>query len=391
MKRLSAEVLILVVLAAAFLAAVITRERARVSAERHIGPTAFSYRPEGTRAFFELCQRRGVDAVLWTKDVAGLRSDTAIVFLMEPIRQEITARDADRLQEWVRSGGTLVLVMDAVAGVSEYHRPHGVELGPRDDTPRSLAVTSSDPLLRDVSVLRVSRGPRLLLNDGLFRAIVTDRRGVLVAERRMGKGSWIVVSAALAPTNRNIGLADNAVFFMNIAERAGRNRSVVFYERAHMKELAAEDKGRWWKLLPGGVKAAAWLAALIVIAAVWNGNTRFGKVGSTATAVRPEAVETAGSLYISSMGKLLQRARCPALAAEYIHVSLEHDLARRGFRRDGPAGSSVVPAGREGLAGQIEAVLAEGRSAASSGQWSDDRLLKYARRVYALRKELGLD
>jgi len=391
-RRVSGELVALVLLSLVFLAAAVWRERSKAEGSRHVGPTAFSYRPNGLRAFYELCQRRGIPVTLVLKDLTKLPKNTRVVVLAEPLRRAVSVAEKQRLDRWVDQGGILLLIADETAGVDDGHRPDGLETVSAMFPPRAVAVESSDPLLRDVRVLSVGRGPVLVLSRPALRPLLSDRYGVLIATERRGSGQVVVISAALAPTNRLIGQGDNAVLYMNIVETRRGGDGIAFSEVHHMAPIGAHDQGRWWRALPASIQAAGWILMLIVLAAIWNGNHRFGRTSTELAAHAASPQETAGSLYVTSMARLLRRARCPELAVEYIHRAFEKELAKRAGHIPGETPRSLAGAANmgHGLGDRVSEVLDYGREIVGGGKTSEERLLWYAQQVAALRKELGL-
>lgn len=393
MRRPSPELIALAAIMVAFLTLAITRERSRVAALKHTGPSSLSYKPDGTRAFFELCMRRGVPAERLRQDLRRIPRNAGMVCMFEPLRNPLTPEERRTLEAWLNRGGFLTLVVEDIPPDSRGYRPPGIQPVATMASARVISVEGQTRLLRDVHRLRVGRGPALLVESGPVRPLISDAYGVIAAVVPVGKGSVLVVSSALAPRNLSIGEMDNAIFWMNVVEsRTGARRSAFVDEYHLTPPFRAEDRGRWWRALPAGVQAAAWIGALILLGAIWVGNQRFGSV-IEASAEETGPVETAGTLFVVSMARLLRRAACPELAVEYVHHALMHGLSRRfGWEvaevEDRLAGAL---SGADAVGEALADAVAHGRSVAQGARTNDEKLLLYAQQVWAIRKELGLD
>lgn len=393
MRRPSAEVWVLMGLVLVFVVLATLREQEALQEALHSGPSAFSVRPDGGRALFDLSRRRGMRAVRWTDRISRLPSDTGAILLTEPLLQPLSREDETFLHDWLADGGMLIVVVDRRFGRAASVGLGDVETAGFAGVPRTIRLQSRSPLFRDVRALHVDRGPVLVASRPDAKTIIEVQQGALALSWREGKGTVVALSAAIGPVNRTIGLDDNAVLYMNLLEpAASAGKPVVFAELYHRPATPVGRGGQWWRILPGSVRAAGWLLALVLFAAVWNGNHRFGPLLERRSDEGDTPRETAGSLYVTSMASLLRRARQPEIAIEYLHASLLRDLAQHaGVDISAPTAELVratnAPAD---LAQTITDAVEFGASIAAGGRATEEKLVSYARTVQTIRRELRL-
>jgi hypothetical protein len=390
MRRPSREAILLSAMLAAFAVIAAVGERESLVSGKGGGATTLSVRPDGSRGLYELAERRGAEVARHHETFEFLPNPPCILVVIEPLAARATASERGSLWRWVKRGGELIVVTGSGAGTALRLPVTGLDRSTDVLGPRKIRVRSQDGRLRDVGELELASGPVLSTRRKVGRAeLVRDARGAYVVAWREGMGSVVAVSSALAPSNEALGRADNAILWANLLERAGgRPHKVVFDEFHHGFGVARERRGMWWTALPAAVRAAGWLVALALVAAVWNGNRRFGSVLPP-----PDAAVGARSEYVGSMARLIRKSSCPALAVEYIHEAFVRDLAHAaGTPMDAGARTLAVAAARQFRRepDAIATLLEFGSGVAHGGTATEARMLAYAREVHRFREEVGL-
>ena len=234
--------------------------------------------------------------------------------------------DIDRIDDWVDSGGTLV-----IADPASSLMPSGVAGPYRGGSECEIAALAS--------IVQIELGEF----EGFDLSATGNRRtcfasgsgaGVVVADR--GDGAIVGFGLRDAWRNDRIGDGDHASLAVALlAPRAGR--TIVILEGP---EFGTGDESLL-DLTPAGVKWGLGLAAFAFLVYALGKARRHGS-----TVREPQLVEIAGSELVIAVGAMLERSRQPAIAAASLR-----DEARREFAK-------VLTLPRSTPAGQVLAALA---------------------------------
>jgi transcriptional regulator with XRE-family HTH domain len=166
------------------------------------------------------------------------------------------------------------------------------------------------------STLRVEPGTSLA-----YTPLLADSAGTVVAERRYGKGTIIVVTDQSLFVNKRIARSDNAKLAYDLV--AGTNGVVAFDEYVHGYASGLS----WWTILPMPVRAAIIIVVSGVALLLIGTALRFGP-----TARLAENTERTSAEYLSSMAQLLARGRAARKAMrDLINVTLNEIAVTLGL------------------------------------------------------------
>jgi hypothetical protein len=272
-----------------------------------------------------------------------------------------------RLQQWIDSGGRLVLADPEalIAGLVQ------VEPAGRVGTlgPARLHPSCVSPIAAHVSRLYVEGGaPSISSHDPTSIACFPASRGSFVVSARSGDGQVFVLANPSPLTNEFLRRGDNAMFAVNVLDAGG---PIVFGAALPAGEEAA--RGGLWQTLPPIAKAAV---VQLVLAVVLFSLVRARRLGR-AIPEAPRAPIPAGEL-VRATGRLLRSARATQHAARLMR---DH-LARRVAARLG-YGSAAMARSRA-------AELGEGARDALEGPepLDDAALIALGRQLEETRKEM---
>jgi hypothetical protein len=349
-------------------------------------PNASSYNPKGSgsKGLYLWLQALDVRVGRWERPLVDLPADAAVLLVIRPPRA-VAEEELGALVRWVRGGGTLVLVDDAVGAAVPGIRPGPPALafglqGRPTGTPSSLrpAMPSRYVLGVDTVAPRGSVRFRRREPEG-WAPLFADTGGDVVAVRRLGRGTVVAVSDPGIWSNAHLATAGHARLLLNIVQAHAGRRTVLVDEYHH----GYGTQAGLTRYLQG--TAIPWMlaqAALAFLVFALAHGTRFGAPAPPGGASRASSLE-----YVAALGDLHRRARARGLAAEALAASLRRRLtASLGLRAGADAAALAArAAARLGLrAAQVRSCLSPGAAAAES----DERLLAFARSVHALERRL---
>jgi hypothetical protein len=374
--------------------------------EQRQQPSTYSTSSKGTRALFDLLQRQGVRVQRGERPLTELTEEVGLLVIVEPLARAIDGTETAALQEWLNGGGTLLLV---VSGSWPLRSAFGVgfeemSVRPTDAPPSDVrTVPGESPFLQDVASLRVVTPTRLAPTPGKkgVTRLAHNADGALALTWKEKEGRVVAVSDGVSLDNRSIASADNAVFYVNVAQEAARgDRPIVLFDEYHQGygEETGTQKSLWQAIgTPGRALFFYLLAAFLLV--VYNANRRFGA---------PLTVELPSSRpsteYITSMALLYRRAGAGEIALETIYKDFVRDLASKvdappeadsqrlaelAERRFGISAGGL----RDLLVRCEQAVTAgeAGESVSRSGKrLPDAELLRLARQIQDYRRKAGL-
>jgi len=276
----------------------------------------------GYRALYETLLRERIPVRRFEAPVGLLDRDVRTLVISSWYRPDritispLDPSDRKRLEQFVRSGGTLIVADDIATSLLV---GFGLDSGRiYAQAPDLRPVIPSLGVVRGVT--RINGTVRVLYRFNAHRTAVPllgSDRGVAALERRFGRGRVVVITAPDIFSNARLAQADNARFAFQLLAGKG---PVAFDERVHGY---AQDKS-FWAALPQPVRIAVWLAIAMVLLALVDANVRF----APAIPLEPPD-ERDSSAYITSMASLLARAR----AGKSVITRLADDAAQRVRRR----------------------------------------------------------
>jgi len=294
-------------------------------------PSITNAGPQGLEAAYLYLQSRGARAL--DTSFTELPADAKVIVTALPYATDVSEVERTAILDWVRNGGTLVILGQHTRGLGGSVRGEldpvftALHLKNRDiglseigkdvrslldsaARPDDLEVipakpTLPDPLLAGVHQLAVSAGRGFDAEPGraVPLAIAGDSPVMLSVE--LGQGRLIALAGPDVFTNARLDLADNAQLLANL----GAIGPLLFDERHHREDpsAAALAMGRYYG---AATLAALALALMIAIASI----RRLGPVREQAS-VTPRTSRD----YAVQLGRLYARARAePTLAKELL-------------------------------------------------------------------------
>lgn len=237
--------------------------------------SSFSTGADGLEAYADLLGRQGHEVTRLRSEIDGidLPADATVV-VADP--QDLTPAEAAHLDEFVRSGGRLVLTgpssTELLAAITET-TVMSIYVDPVDEIDVWLPV----PAVGTASVLTGDEGSRWVDVGSLLSVAGADGQATVVVSA-VGDGEVVAVADTGPLLNQNLADADNAAFGLGLA---GPDRPVVFAESVHGYAATGLDA------VPSSWKWAALGLAIALVAGLWAAGTRFGPPEPFERALRP--------------------------------------------------------------------------------------------------------
>jgi hypothetical protein len=320
--------------------------------------------PQGTSAMVALLEGVGAEVDLST-GLPGPEDDVALL-----LDDRLDEAQATALERWVRGGGTLV-----VTDPQSILTPVLVDQeDPLDPDPLDPGLCTIDAL---DGVGTVDGGAAFrYATDGADASCFGSSGAAFVVQGAQGSGVLVAVGGAAFLTNELLDERDNAVLAVSLLapEATTTVRVVDAPLPAGGGDASLSD------LIGGGVRRAGLqLAIAFVVYALWRA-IRVGK-----PVPDDQLVEIAGSELVSATGRLLERTRAPAAAAEVLRGGLRRSLrARFGVPHEAPNTTLA-----EVVASRTGTDLEQMRVAVGDDPvGSDAELVTVARAVAAVHQEV---
>ena len=323
----------------------------------------------GARALVLLLEGSGADVRIGGGPVPR-DGGTAVL-----LRDQLNEDETERLEAWVRDGGTLV-VADPLSSFSPAVGGSSTDLfDPESEDEELLRPECRLPVVRRITRIRVSAPAPYRPQPGRHVGCFPVRGGHYLAARSEGEGTVVALGGGGPFVNSQLDEEDNAVLAVALmAPSPGAvvtvvEPSVLGGGRKGLTELVGRNiKDGLWQLLIAFAVFAAWKAR------------RLGR-----PVLEPQPVQIAGSELVVAVGNLLQQGRRREAAAAMLRASLRRTLGERlGVPLDAPGADLAAAA--EGRAGidreRVEAALSPLPPA------DDAALVQLARSVETLRNEV---
>jgi hypothetical protein len=299
--------------------------------QRREQPTTYSTGRSGTRALFDLLSRQRMAVERFERPYTKLPGDAGLLVMFEPIgRNDGNLEEGENaaLWKWVESGGSFLLVTSP-QGIGKGVELNSVGVDFKKPKPADLAVDSADasPLLRDVNKLHVEGALRLQNLDPKNQTVlVADADGAYAVTFPRKKGHVTVVTDGLAASNAQLVKADNAIFFVNIAQAAaGSDAKTILFDEYH-QGFGSESAGgnSLWQAMGAPLRNAFWYLGAVALILIYSLNRRFG-----APLVIEGPRSRSSTEYIASMAGFYRRAQAADIPFESIYHTFLRDLAKR--------------------------------------------------------------
>ena len=290
------------------------------------------------------------------------------------LRDELNEDETERLEGWVRDGGTLV-VADPLSSFSPAVGGSSADLfDPESEDDELLRPQCSLPVVRGITRIRVSAAAPYRRRPGQVGCFPV-RGGHYLMARSEGQGTVVALGGGGPFVNSQLDEEDNAVLAVALmAPEPGAvvtivEPSVLGGGRKSLTELVSRRvKDGLWQLLVAFAVFAAWRAR------------RLGR-----PVLEPQPVQIAGSELVVAVGNLLQQGRRREAAAAMLRSSLRRTLSDRlGVPGDAPSSAFAAAASaRAGVApDEVDVALSPVPPA------DDAALVRLAQSVETLRNEV---
>lgn len=283
-----------------------------------------SARPDGARALRLWLETQGVRVLNGSRRQFAPPDGARVALVLAP-SQPILPAERDRLLEWTRQGGVLLIAGSAEALL----RPLDVTREPRVWAPRRL--TPVGTLLRGpLTPAPLTLGPDAYLKvarDDFVTLLAIDDRPLIVAFP-LEEGRVIVSATAAIFTNDGLRQPGYAALTRNLIALSGETGPVWFDDWHHGESETAEDPGAggfttWLRTAPAG-QAVLLAGAIVFGVLLWQGRS-FGRP----LALPNSRPRRAPLEYIVAVANLNRRAGNRRAALDDLRLRLKRHLGRR--------------------------------------------------------------
>lgn len=321
----------------------------------------------GARGLVLLLERYDTDVRLG----GGLPPDGATAVVL---RDQLNEDETERLEAWVRDGGTLV-VADPLSSFSPAVGGSSTDLfDPESEDDELLRPRCGLPVVSGITRIRVSGAAPFRSRPGQVGCFPV-RGGSYLAARSEGEGTVVALGGGGPFVNSQLDEEDNAV--LAIALMAPAPGGVVTIVEP---SVLGGGRKELRDLVPRRVKDGLWqLLIAFGLFALWKAR-RLGR-----PVLEPQPVQIAGSELVVAVGNLLQQGRRRESAATMMQSSLRRTMSDRlGVPTDAPVEAFASAASaRAGVdRSTVEAALSPIAPA------DDAALVRLAQSVETLRNEV---
>ena len=386
MKGSRAEWIVLAVLLAVMVGAAALGGGRRAEEDRETAPDPSTYnaRGSGGKGLYLWLQALGVRVRRWEHPLLELPEEATVLLVLGP-RLPLEEPELKALEEWVRGGGVLFLADDTVgaplAGAWEGAPALHFGLRPRPaGRPATLRPAFPARYVEGVETIRPERRVRFQRRAPQgWAPLFADEAGDVVAIKRLGRGTLIVLADPGIFSNARLETAGHARLALNIVQAHAGKGTVLVDEFHHGHGY----QGTFTRYLRG--TAVPWMAAqaaLVFLALLLARGTRFGPPLPPPRGTRASSLE-----YVAALGDLYQRAGARRIAGEALAASFRRSLAEALGTRPGEDPARLAARAARRLAvkeDRVQACLAPGPAVASS----DEALVTFAGNVRRLEERL---
>ena len=358
--------------------------------------SSYSSQPAGWKAWYLLLRERGLVVDRWQRPPASWPKDARVV-ITGPNYIGMSGgftvsywseQEAEDALAWVENGGTLFILTSEDNALTQ-----ALTLTP-DDSPfvkdnSPLVPTQPAAFLVGVHQVIAPDKFRWQSTFGSAVPVLGDKKTAVVVLAR-GQGRIIAAASPALADNKHLADGDNARFVAQVVEAYAGAKGRVLFDEFHQ---GYSDSDSLWSAIgkPGQFVTYQLVALALLIA--YSAGRRFGQA-------RPvPAPPRVSSEYVTSLADLYRRARAGDAALEGVYLSFWRDLCRAASvpLDSEPAdvasrAAAALADGRKDTAARLLAIIeaCETKIAAGAKGIRDDDLLKLARDMEAMRKELKL-
>jgi hypothetical protein len=270
-----------------------------------IRATTYSTAKKGYKALYLWLQALDVPTERWSKPLQELPGKTSTVLIVGP---EIgpDSGEMNALDLWVKTGGTLIMVMRPPNVFFDYFGLSADLLKDHDNEKKVLF--QPGPYTGGVRIVLSKGHPALYSDRPEWVFHLRDNMGGLLAVMNHGKGRVIALSDTDLLSNGSLREGDHALLALNLLLSHGREGSVLVDEYHHGYGRATSVLGH----LGRSRAFVPFLQGLLMLLILWVGiGRRFGPPRSPLIEDRRSSMA-----YFKAIGQLFQRAGARRLALE---------------------------------------------------------------------------
>lgn len=316
---LLAALLLVLVIFSAFVA--IRREQTNQASQPRTPYSSHSATPRGLLGLYLWLESIGYHPEQIESDTFELPNDARLLFVTSP-SEEIDAREAKYILDWVKRGNVLVTSDDSLVLSNRLFQE--LDIATDNLSPRVDALVPTQPLVNAaLDAVTVDTYTALVPARNDYVSYLDAEGAPVLLRVPYGEGTVWVSSAPNLFTNSSLQNDNNAKLISAILSSIPSG-SVVAFDEYHLG-FQAKAEGS----LLGAVYSAPWgwgllLALLILVAYLILNGKRFGRT----VPVQRTLARRTPSEYVVSMANLFRRANKRGMVLEHYRHSLKRRLGR---------------------------------------------------------------
>jgi hypothetical protein len=350
--------------------------------------SAHSAAPEGALGLQRWLQTLGYDARNLEYSEWRIPDEAAVLFILDPGQERISAEDSAETLRWVRNGGTLVLAHTrptTAFSANELLDELQATVVISDDIEPIANATARQPLLSAPPVVSVpvETNSALELRRDDYLPLLTTRIGDSLVGVQEGRGYIYLTSTIYPFTNEGLQEPGSAPLLLNLLARAAPNAIVLFDEYHHgyrtpptIRRVALQQGWGWTVLY----------TALVVGMYIVLTGRRFGRP----VPLRADVARRSSAEYVQSLAMLFRRAGKQSYVLTHYHSQLKRRLARPyGFAPPESDDAFVAELQRYRGINDDQATRLRSLLAQLSSPASEEQLVRLVRAADAFADEKG--
>lgn len=288
--------------------------------------SAHSAGPDGALGLQRWLESIGYDARNLEYSEWRIPDDAAVLFMLDPQREPVTAEEAAETLRWVRAGGTLVLIDTTptlAVGRNELLETLQATVVISDEIQAIDNARAVQPLLSTPPVISVpvNTSSALELRRDDYLPLLQTRLGDTLVGIQEGRG-YIYLGSTLYPfTNDGIQKPGSGPLLLNMLARVAPDAVVLFDEYHHgyrtpptVRRVALQQGWGW---------AVLYTMLVVGLYIVLTGR-RFGRP----VPLRADLARRSSAEYVQSLAMLFRRAGKRSYVLAHYHSQLKRRLAR---------------------------------------------------------------
>ncbi len=213
----------------------------------------------GTKALFLLFEDQGLKTDRLLAPITNVPDDVGMIVMADPFKRPPTASEVETMQAWLDKGGTLLYFRSPGVGGTEFTEARttvGLE------RTASLPVNKLSGYADAVKAVQVSGMTHFaILKPKEVTIVLGDMDLPYAITWKEKKGQVVMVADSVGFQNSRIASADNALFFLNIAQKhTSTQKPKVLFDEYHQGYGEEGDDGSKtiWSLIGPTFRMLTW-------------------------------------------------------------------------------------------------------------------------------------